>query len=175
MRFIIFFILIILANAIGAQPPKSSSKTPSRSQMQSQMNEVVNELNKQIAETEKQLAEAKKNKEDDSVIKSLEDELAMLKKQVNMMGGLNKNVSMMSEKIIEQATEEKKSGTVPKRDLARIRQIPEKTLTDAELVSFVKKVHAEVEKLLNAEDKAEAQKIYATLKSEKNDKYSTSF
>ena len=167
MRFIIFFILIILANAIGAQPPKSSSKTPSRSQMQSQMNEVVNELNKQIAETEKQLAEAKKNKEDDSVIKSLEDELAMLKKQVNMMGGLNKNVSMMSEKIIEQATEEKKSGTVPKRDLARIRQIPEKTLTDAELVSFVKKVHAEVEKLLNAEDKAEAQKIYATLKSEK--------
>ena len=127
--------------------------------MQSQMNEVVNELNKQIAETEKQLAEAKKNKEDDSVIKSLEDELAMLKKQVNMMGGLNKNVSMMSEKIIEQATEEKKSGTVPKRDLARIRQIPEKTLTDAELVSFVKKVHAEVEKLLNAEDKAEAQKI----------------
>jgi hypothetical protein len=56
------------------------------------MKEAINELNKEIAKTEKQLTDAKKNKE---------DQLAMLKKQVGMMGGLTKNVSMMSDKIIQ--------------------------------------------------------------------------
>lgn len=160
MNAAIFILLVLLlAKPVAAQ-------APNKSQIQSQMKEAINELNKQIAETEKQLVEAKKN-EDESTIKELEEQLAMLKKQTAMMGGLNKNVSMMSNKVIQQAAEENEPGTVPKRDVARIKQLPDKVLTEAELARFVKKVDTEVGKLLEAEDKAEAQKIYTSLKSEK--------
>ena len=115
------------------------AQTSSKSQMQSQMREAVNELNKQITETERQLSDAKKNKEGDSVIKDLEDQLAMLKKQVAMMGGLNKNLSNVSNKTFQAAVDEENSDGIPKKDNTRISSIPKKPLNDAELPSFIQK------------------------------------
>ena len=160
MRFITILLCLLITQTAFTQ-------TPSKEEMQNQMAQVTKELNKQITDLEKQIADAKKNREDTETIKNLEDQLAMYKKQVSMMSGLTKNISGMSDKVIKQATQKNEPGIVPKRDVARIKQLPDKILTDAELTPFVKKVHTEVEKLLNSEDKAEAQKIYTALKAEK--------
>jgi hypothetical protein len=159
---VLFFILFIFCIA-----PVSMVSAQTKEEIQKQMQEAVSELKKQVTELEKQIADAKKNKEDPETIKELEDELAMLKKQLTMLGGLNKNVSMMSDKVVKDAAEEKETGKVPKKDQERIKQIPIETLTDAQLIKFLKKVQSEVERLINDKDKTEAQKIYTALKSEK--------
>ena len=162
MRIIIFLLLItFIIKPVFTQ-------VPSKKELQGQMLEAINELNKQIAELEKQIAEAKKNKKDDSEIKTLEDQVVILKKQVGMMGGLNKSISGMSAKTFQkvEALEESKDG-VPVRDDRRIRMLPDGIFTNAELAVFVKKIHSEVERLLAPEDKTEAQKIYNAAKTEK--------
>src|SRR5690242_5117965 len=83
MRAIIFSLLVMLY-AVPAL-----SQTPSKKEIMEQMAQVTKELNMQIADLQKQIDEAKKNKENDETIKPMEDQLAMLKKQVQMMGGLN--------------------------------------------------------------------------------------
>lgn len=143
-----------------------SAQVPSKSEMQAQMKEAANALKKEIAELEKQVIEAKKNKEEESVIKDLEEQVTMLKKQVAMMEGAGKSISGISEKTFQQA--EEGSTVAPKKDVARINSLPKNILTDAELLSFVKKIHADVDKLIPAAEKTEALKIYSETKAKYN-------
>lgn len=163
MRIIFFLLMAFLI----VQPVLAQEKPPTQKEMLTQMLEAINELNNQIVELEKQIAEAKKNKEEASTIKDLEDQLAMLKKQVAMMGAVGKKISGIPEKTFQQAAAKDDNTSIPKKDLARIKMMPDKILADAELIPFVKKVHSGVEKLLNDKDKAEAQKIYSSLKAGK--------
>ena len=175
MRIVIILLLsvFIVKLCIGQTPPKKEVKknlpneVPSKTGMQAQMNEAINELNKQIVDIEKQITEAKKNKEDDSVIKNLEDQAAMLKKQVELMGGVTKSISNISDKEIQQALDDDHNTGVPKKDAARIKQVPGKILTDAELALCVNKIYTETDRLLGAKEKAEALEIFNAAKSEK--------
>lgn len=175
MRIILFLIVVTLvANPVLSQTPVNKNvkktipeKVPSKNQMQGQMAEAINELNTQIADLEKQLAEAKKNKVDAETIKGLEDQRDMLKKQIEMMGGVTKKISDISEKTFQQAATKDDNTVIPKKDVARIKQLPDKILTDAELIPYIKNIHIQVEKILKAGDRAEALKIYTALKSEK--------
>ena len=112
----------------------------------------------------KQIAEAKKKKEDPE---ELQQQVAMLKKQVKMMSGVTKGIITVSDKTFQQAAKNDNISGILKRDVDRIKQLPNKILTDVELVSYVKKIHSEVERILNEKDKAEAIKTYSALKSEK--------
>ena len=158
MRIILalFFALILMLPVF--------SQVPSKSQIQAQMREAINELNKQIIDLEKQIAEAKKKKEDPE---ELQQQVAMLKKQVKMMSGVTKGIITVSDKTFQQAAKNDNISGILKRDVDRIKQLPNKILTDVELVSYVKKIHSEVERILNEKDKAEAIKTYSALKSEK--------
>jgi len=135
--------------------PTVNSATPSKTEIQSQMNEATNDLTKQIADLQKQL----KATTDPDEKKSLQEQVTMLQKQVTMMQGLNKNLSGMSSNVFKQAAEEG-STTVPIRDATRISIIPKKKLSEAELAMFIKNVHAGVEKLIPAAEKAEALNMY---------------
>jgi len=156
MRVIIFLLLISFIIP-------TFSQTPSQKEMQQSMQQMMKKMNVQIADLEKQIAEAKMTKKDPESIKQMEAQLAMLKKQVETMGGISK----MPGKIIQQATKDENNKGVPQKDLKRIKMLPDKILTDAELLPYVKKIHSEVEKLLPGKDKAEALKIYNALQSEK--------
>ena len=130
------------------------------------MKEVINDLNKQIADLEKQIAEAKKNKEDPETIKDLEEQLSMLKKQVEMMGGVTKGLAKVPDKTIKQAIKKKEEEedtiySVPNLDKKRIGMMPKDTLSDAQLIAFIKNIHSEVERLITKEEKEEASKAYA--------------
>lgn len=161
MRFLLYFLFACCLQQVAL------AQQPSQKEFQAQMRQAITDLNNQVTELEKQIADAKKNKEDPETIKSMEDDLAMLKKQVTMMGGVNKGLSKVPDKTLQQAAAKDVNPGVPKKDVSRIKLMPDKILSDAELVPFVKKIHAEIEKLLNAKNKGEAQKIYAALKSEK--------
>ena len=154
MRILIFLILTVLAS-VPAQ-----SQVPSKKEMQEQMQQVIKELNSQIADLEKQIADAKKNKEDESVIKDLQDQLAMLKKQVGLMGGLNKNISNVSDKTFKTAVEEENTEGVPKRDDARINALPKKILTGAELNVFVQKIFTAIDNRISLSQKKNATDLY---------------
>jgi hypothetical protein len=174
MRIILFLLMIVfMANtSLSQQPVKDIKKpipdqVPSKKQMQGQLAEAVNEINKQILELEQQIAEAKKNKESEETIKDLQDQVDMLKKQVEMMGGVTRGISNISGKKIQQAFDDDNNSDVPEKDVARIKMLPDEVLTYAELVPFVKKVHSEIETLMNVENKTEALKLYTALKSEK--------
>lgn len=76
----------------------------------------------------------------------------------------------MSEKTFQQANEQNNDiSDIPKKDVTRIKQIPDKILSDAELVTFVKKVQPEVEKNIPIADKTKAAEFYNLVKT----KYST--
>ncbi len=164
MRTLIFFVLIILlsGSSSGQQTnEKEVKKTlpqqqPNKKQMQGQLGEAINEINKQIADLEKQIEVAKK--EDPGSVKDLQATVDLLKKQVAMMGGLTKTVEGISEKTFEDAGKEE--AIVSKKDPARVSQIPEKKLTKAELVIFIKKVHAQVETIIPAAEKTASLEIY---------------
>lgn len=153
MRTIVFLLLFFLtANLLV------SAQTPSKSEMQKEMKEAVDNLKKEIAEKEKEITAAKAGKEDASVINDLQEELEAMKKQLKMIEGVGKDLSNMSDKIVQQASEEEL--VVPKKDVARISSLPKKILTETELSLFIKNVHADVEKLIPAAEKTEALKIY---------------
>jgi TolA-binding protein len=168
-------LLLTLFNTIPATTQVTPKKTvptqkqalPSQNEIQQQMQSAVNELNKQITDLEKQITDAKKSKADLETIKGLEEQRDMLKKQVEMMRGVSKGISKVPDKTFQQAVADDNNTDVPKKDVARIKQLPGKILSDEELVPYVKKIHSEVEKVLNEKDKAEALKIYTTIKSEK--------
>jgi tetratricopeptide (TPR) repeat protein len=147
------------------------AQLPANKQMQAQMLEAVNELNKQIADLEKQIIDAKRNREDTSFIKDLEDQKVMLQKQVEMMGGVTKKLANMPDKIVRQAIKNDSIQTagakavVPRLDKTRIDLMPKDTLNDADLTLFIKKVHAEVERIITKEEKEEASRAYAAAKS----------
>lgn len=149
----VFFFLILGQAFVHAQIPK---------EMQSQMKEVVNSLNKQIADLEKQIAEAKKNKEDPESITQLEEQLAMLKKQVEIMGSVSKGVSKIPDKSFQETDikDGNKEG-IPLRDVDRIKTIPDKLLTDAELAVFVKNIQLEVEKKISPIQLEQAKFMYS--------------
>lgn len=165
MRIILFLLLISLITETAF------TQTPTKAEIQSQMQQMVNHLNKQIADVESQLAEAKKTKASTEIIKDLEDQLSMMKKQLQLMGGVTNGLSKMSNKTVQQAAEQddKPKYTVPSRDNARINQLPDGVLSDAQLVPFVKNVVAEVDKKISASDKAKASEVYdAMMKSKYN-------
>ena len=163
---IAFLFAILFIQPVLAQSPSKTQK-PARNELQGQMAQAINELNKQIIDLEKQVTDAKRTKEDELVIKDLENQVAMLKKQVEMMGGVTKNMSKVSDKTFQQAIKDDDNISLPKLDAARIKQLPDKILSDAELVPYVKKIHSEVEKLMNEKNKAEALSLYNALKLEK--------
>ncbi len=136
------------------------TQVPSKQEMQNQMAQAIKELNDQIADLENQIAEAKKNKEDDSVIKELQDQVTMLKKQVEMMDGVTKALPNMSDKKIQQAVADDNKTEVPKKDVARIKMIPDKTFTDAELVVFIQKVFLEIDKKTPPLQKNNGKELY---------------
>lgn len=149
-----------VASSNRATPAKN--EIPSKNQIQSEMNEATNEIVKEIADLEKQL----KTETDEETIKDLKDQIEMLKKQLKMMQGLNKNLSMMSDKVVEEAVEDDGSATVPKRDMTRISMLPKKILTEAEMLLFIKKIQLEVEKIIAPSEKADALKMYNETKAE---------
>ncbi|HEY6503438.1 MAG TPA: hypothetical protein VIZ28_05630 [Chitinophagaceae bacterium] len=160
----------LLAISLFLAPPIVTS-AQTQKEIQAQMREAINDLNKQVADLEKRIEDAKKNKDDAESIKSMEEELAMLKKQVEMMGGVSKKIERIPDKIVKQAikndsiqnTETKAS--VPKLDKERIDMMPRDTLNDAELILFIKKIHAEVEQIITKEEKEEASRAYMAAKS----------
>ena len=131
------------------------SQVPSKKEMQAQMLESVNEVKKQISELDKQIAKAESPDE----VKNLQEQKTMLNKQLEMMQGLNKNISGMSEKIFKDAAEQENSK-VPKKDFARINSLPKRTFNDAEALLFLRNMHEEVEKTIPAAEKQEALKMY---------------
>ena len=166
MRTLILLIFILFATSLvfsQVTPQKQilpqKQAIPSQKEIQGQMQSAIDELNKQIADLEKQIAEAKKNKEDEETIKVLEDQRDMLKKQVEMMGGVKKSVAKIPDKKIQEGMEEE-SILVPKKDATRISMLPEEILTEAQLSLFIKNVHAEVDRLIPIEEKREALIIY---------------
>lgn len=155
-RSIIFFLLFIL---LFVNPVLSQPRT--KAQMSAKMQEIKNDLSNQVAELEKQITTAKK--ENPEKVKGLEEKLAMLKQQQAMMEGVSKGISNMSEKKIQQIPPRNIDG-IPEKDAARIKQIPDKILSDKELVLFIKKVRLEVEKKLPESEKTKALQLYNEVK-----------
>jgi len=150
-------IILLLCTFLLVQP--SLSQQPTKKEMQEQMQEEIKNVKKEIADLEKQIATAKK--ENTEGVKELEGELKMLKQQLSMMEGLNKSISNLkiSDKQIQEAVDEE-NKVVPVIDDARINSLPNKVLTDVEMVSFIKNVHTEVEKLIPADEKTKALAFY---------------
>ena len=157
---IIFFLLFTF---LLAQP--ALSQQPTKKEMQAQMLEEENDLKSQIADLEKQIETAKKD--NPSEVEDLQKELKQLKQQLALLQGVNKGISGMSDKTFQQAAEEE-SLLVPKKDVIRINALPKKILSEAEMVSFVRTVHTEVEKIIPAAEKAEALEIYNETKEKYN-------
>src|SRR5262245_41973613 len=143
MRIIIFLLLLFCASkcalpqispADKTVKPPTKTEMPSKSEMQSQMNAATNEIKKEISNLEKQLNASA----DADEKKSLQEQITMLQKQVTMMQGLNKNMAGMSDKVYKEAANEENAAVAPKRDVTRISVIPKKTLTDAELLPFLR-------------------------------------
>ena len=164
-------ILLLIAITIGTVASSQASKkkaasdnraTPSKNEIQSQMNEATSGIVKEIAELEKQL----KTETDEETIKDLKEQIEMLKKQLKMMQGLNKNVSMMSDNAVQEAVEDDGTAAVPKRDITRINMLPKKLLNEAELLLFIKNIQGEVDKIIPPAEKAEALKMYNETKAE---------
>ena len=164
---IAFLFTLFIIQPVLAQPPSKTQK-PVKNEMQAQINEAVNELKKQITDLEKQITDAKKNKEDPESIQQMEEELSMLKKQVAMMGGVTKGLANVSDKIIQQATEaDNNDSNVPKRDDARIKSIPDRILSNTELISYIKNTQVEVEKKISPVQLEQAKYIYNNAKEKK--------
>ena len=156
MRILLSLLLLFVLTG-SASGQKANRKANAQNDIQTGMNQVTGELKKQIAELERQL----KTETDPDVIKDLKEQIEMLKKQLDMMQGLNKNVSMMSDQAVQEAVKEDDgSATVPHRDIVRINMLPKKILTDAELLLFIKKIQVEVDGLIPPAEKVEALKIY---------------
>jgi tetratricopeptide (TPR) repeat protein len=157
----LFFFSSISVSVVSAQSP------------QQQMQQVITDLKKQIADLEKQIAEAKKKEDDAETIKDLEEQLTMLKKQLAMIEGVSRGIAKMPKNIVKQAVEKDSIEqlqivSVPKLDKKRIAMMPKETLSDAQLISFVKNVQSEVERLIPNQEKEEASKIFAAAKAAGN-------
>ena len=164
MRILLSLLLLFVLTG-SASGQKANRKANAQNDIQTGMNQVTGELKKQIAELERQL----KTETDPDVIKDLKEQIEMLKKQLDMMQGLNKNVSMMSDQAVQEAVKEDDgSATFPHRDIVRINMLPKKILTDAELLLFIKKIQVEVDGLIPPAEKVEALKIYNETKEEYN-------
>lgn len=170
MRIIIILFVLIAPtgnNAISQAGNKKAASSdravPSKNEIQSQMNEATNELKKQVVDLKKQLKETTDPEEKEA----LQEQITMLEKQLSMMQGLNKNLSAMSDKTIQEGFEEEEAAAgVPKKDEARINSLPKKILNDAELVLHIKSVFSEIEKIIPAAERMEAAKMYNAAKSE---------
>lgn len=160
-------ILCCLCFLAAARPALAQNPTPAN--IQAQMAEAIRGLKQEIATLEQRLKEARLAKEDPSTIKQLEEQLALLRRQVAMMESQGRQLTRMPAAALEQvAAEEPGKAELPRRDQRRIAAIPDRTFTEAELVSFVKTIATEVERLLPAKERAEALKIHAGLKAEKH-------
>jgi tetratricopeptide (TPR) repeat protein len=170
MRIIIFLFFLFCASecalpqitpANKTVKPPTKTEMPSKTEIQSQMSAATNEIRKELTDLEKQIASSSDEKE----IKDLKEQADVLKKQLSMMEGLNKNMAGMSEKVVKEAANEQGAVIAPKRDVTRISVIPKKTLSDAELLLFVRNVHSGVERLISPAERTESLNIYNETKS----------
>jgi len=171
MRIIIFLLLLFsvsksaltqITPADKTVKPPAKTEMPSKTEIQSQMTEATNEIKKEIADIEKQIASST----DPDEIKGLKEQSAMLKKQLSMMEGLNRNMAGMSDKVYKEAANQESAPAAPKRDATRISMIPKKTLSDAELLLFLRNTTSGVEKLIPAAERTEALNIYNQTKAQ---------
>jgi hypothetical protein len=169
MKRILFLFLLVtflFAQKVFTQSPaKTQTQVPSKTQINSQLQKVINDFNDKIADKEKEIAEAKKNKEDEETIKGMEDDLVMLKKQLELIGGVKKGISNAPEKSFQNATEREDGEGVPKKDITRINVLPKETLTDPQLILFVQKVNAEVNKNLPVSQRNNGKELYDEINS----------
>lgn len=170
MRIIVIIFLLTafagkdgISQASRKKVASSNRATPTKkSEIQSQMDEATNGLRKELADLNKQLKETTDPEEK----KSLEEQINMLQKQLAMMGGLNKNLSAMADKTIQQGLEAEAESGVPKKDVTRISMIPQKPLNETELLLFIKNIQAGVEKIIPVAERAEALNIYNETKAQ---------
>ncbi len=119
---------------------------------------------------ENQLADAIKNKEDEETIKGLRDQIAMLKQQVEMMGGLGKTVSRIPDKNIQEVIDNDDPDAkpkFPKRDPAVLEAIP-RISSQAALTSYVSDLHNQFLKKINPELVASFRQIETKLENDGN-------
>src|SRR5438046_2096299 len=98
MRIIIFLFFLFCASecalpqitpANKTVKPPTKTEMPSKTEIQSQMSAATNEIRKELTDLEKQIASSSDEKE----IKDLKEQADVLKKQLSMMEGLNKNMA----------------------------------------------------------------------------------
>jgi len=159
---ILFLFIAISKEAISQASNKKAASgnratPPKKSEIQAQMDEATNGLRKELADLKKQLKETTDPQEKES----LQEQITMLEKQLTMMGGLNKNLSAMSDKTIQQGLEEDaEESAVPKRDITRISSLPKTVLSEAQLALFIKNVHLQIEKMIPPLEKKDATDMY---------------
>jgi len=155
MRILICLLLFILvAKPVFTQVDKQ--------EMQKQMGKAVNVLDQKIAELEKQIDEAIKNNESATDIQLKKNALKTMKETRNSLSGstkqyVNSTPPPMAENIEQQQNDDL---VIPKRDETRISSLTKKTLTEAELIPFIKNVNTGVANLIPAAEKTEALNIY---------------
>ncbi len=147
--------------------PPLFSQIPQKDEIDGAMQEVANEIKKEIASLEEQIDAAKKDNPEE--VGNLVDQLNMMKTQLATMESLTKSVQSMSDETMEQAsehesTQEGKNRNPPERDEKRLKAIPDKIPTDAELLEHIKKVHSEVERLLPRKYQEDALRAYGASK-----------
>lgn len=153
-------ITVLFALLFLSKPVFGQVQPPSNAQIQDQLNAAVNQLNQKITELENQITDAKKTRQPANVIDQMQQQLDLLKKQVNAMSGVPSGISRMSDKTIQHASISETSSGVPVRDDNRIKMLPDKTLNDAELNSYLKKITVEVENKMTPTVKANAAELF---------------
>lgn len=149
--FLLFTLFIFHPNSTMAQSSK---------EMQAQLQKQVSDLKGQIAELEKQIETAKK--ENPESVEGLKKQLEQLKLSLDLMEqGMNAMAETTDTKI-KQAD----NNDIPKLDKDRIKQIPDRILSDAELVPFIQKTNSIVDKKLSSEDKTQAAQLYNEFKTQ---------
>lgn len=154
---VLIFLLIFFTEVKSALP-----QAPSKQEMQNQMGNAVKVLDEKIAELEKQIDEAIKNGESEFVIGQMKNNLKLMKDTRKSLSGstkqyVNSTPPPMAENIEQQQNDD---AVIPKKDETRISSLPKKTLTEAELIPFIKNVNAGVAGLIPAIEKTEALNIY---------------
>ena len=147
MRLLLFlFIISFLVMPVSAQ-------TPSKKEMQGQMQQGINKLKKQITDLEKQIAAARASKENAETIKGMEEQLTMLKQQLQMMQRLTGTVSKISTMDLQQvinANDPGAPGKFPKSNPALLESLPKLTSKEA-VTNYVNDLHNQFLKKVNPE------------------------
>jgi len=154
-------LFILLFTFFITQPFISNAQ--SVKEMQAEMQNEIKDLKKHITDLEKQIATAKK--ENPSGVEDLQKELTQLKQQLSLMEQSMKNLAKMPSTLTQQVEKENNNdGDIPGLDKDRIKQIPDKILSNAELTVFVKNMQVEIEKKILPLQKTQAALMFSKAK-----------